>query len=455
MTGPDVVAADEHRHRSRQAPHAWRAVAVLALANLLNFYDRTIPAIVVEPLKAEFGLSDTDVGVLGGAFTVVYAVAGITLGRMADRGSRRRIMAAGLIVWSLFTAASGGAWSIASLLIFRLGVGVGEAAYAPAANSFIADLFPPDRRSRAVAVFQFGLPLGLTLAFFTTGALVEAFDSYRAPFFLAAVPGIVVAVALLLIPEPRRGASETRSVGTGSVARPIRTVLAIPTMWWLILSGIGLQIAAYGVTTFLVPLFQRYFGLSLTQSAVNAGIVLGLTGLVGLALGGAAADRAARRSRRGRLLVAAVSLSLAVPLTLWALSLPPDASGLFVLVFSTGWLQQFTFHTSALPAVSDVVEPRLRATGIALFFAAFYLLGGAFGPVIAGALSDTFAAAAPAGAAGALSSEAVGLHDALRLLVPAALAVAALGMFGASRAVERDHARMNDAMQTSTTRAVP
>jgi MFS family permease len=423
-------------------------VFVLALANFLNFYDRTIPAIVVEPIKTEFGLSDTEIGVLGAAFTIVYAIAGIALGRMADRGSRRKIMACGLIAWSMFTAASGGAWSLASLLIFRLGVGIGEASYAPAANSLISDLFPAAKRSRAVAVFEFGLPLGLTLAFFTTGAIVEAFDSWRPPFLVAAVPGFLVAVARFFIKEPARGASEEQQVATEPVAQPVRAVLRIPTMSWLIFSGIGLQMAAYAVATFLVPLFQRYFGLSLVEAATNAGIVLGLTGLLGLVVGGVVADRAARRSRRARILVAAVSLTLSVPLTFWALTLPTTAPGLFVLIFSAGWFLQFTFHTSAVPAVSDVVEPRLRSTGIALFFAGFYLLGGAFGPVIAGVLSDRFAASAtdlPAG----LTAEAAGLHDSLYVLVPVALAIAAIGLFGAVGTVERDHARMKDTIRAS------
>lgn len=434
---------DQETRRGLQAPNAWSVLGLLALANLLNFYDRTLPAIVVEPIKDEFGLTDTQIGVLSAAFTVVYAVAGIALGRMADRLPRRRIMGWGLIVWSVLTAAGGGAWTFAAMLVFRLGVGIGEAAYAPAANSTIADLFPAHKRSRAVAVFQAGLPLGLVLAFFTTGPVVEAFDSWRAPFFLAAVPGLLVGAALLTIREPERGASEVEPVTVVPVARPIRAVLRIPTLWWLIVSGIGLQIAAYSAATFLVPLFQRYFGLSLTLAATNTGIILGLTGLVGLAVGGAVADRASRTSPRGRLLVAAAGATVAVPLTWWALSLPHTAPALFVAVFSAGWLGQFFFHTSAYPAVADIVEPGLRSTAIAVFFAAFYLLGGAFGPVIAGALSDHLAATAtdlPPG----LSAEAAGLNEALRLLVPISLVITAVGLFGATRTVERDHRRRND-----------
>lgn len=445
MTNTEAVEARPTEPEGRQAPNAWRVLTLLALANVLNFYDRTIPAIVIEDVKTEFGLNDTQIGMLGGVFIVVYAVAGIALGRMADRGSRRKIMGWGLVVWSVMTALSGGIWSFMSLLIVRAGVGIGEASYAPAANSTIADLFPSEKRARAVAVFQLGIPIGLILAFFTTGAIVDAFDSWRAPFFVAAVPGLVLAVALLRIEEPERGAAEPAGGSTGvhaqtlSLRDAIRTVWAIRTMRWLILSGIGVQIAAYSVATFLVPFFQRYHDLSLTEAGISAGIVLGFTGLVGLFLGGWASDRAGRRSPRGRVVVGAIALVVAAPLAALAFSLGPESLGLFIAVMSVAWVLQFFFHTSALPAVADVVQPALRSTAIAIFFALFYLFGGALGPIITGILSDVFA---NGDAAGGVSGEAHGLHVALLAVIPASLLLAGLGLFGASRHIERDRELM-------------
>ena len=206
-----------------QAPNAWRVLALLTLANLLNYYDRTIPAVLVEEMKDTFGLNDALIGVMSASFILIYAVAGVWLGRLADRGSRRRVMGVGLIVWSVLTALTGGAWSFASLFVIRLGVGIGEASYAPAANSTIADLFPPSKRSRAAAVFQLGIPLGLILAFFTTGLIVDAFGSWRAPFVIAAVPGLLLGVALMRIDEPARGASEPGPRRGAAPWRPSRT----------------------------------------------------------------------------------------------------------------------------------------------------------------------------------------------------------------------------------------
>ncbi|MGA9221767.1 MAG: MFS transporter, partial [Pseudomonas graminis] len=178
---------------STQARNAWRVLFLLFLANLFNFFDRTIPAIIIEPIRKEWSLSDFQLGIIGTAFTLVYAVAGLPLGRMADNGSRRKLMGWGLAVWSGLTAVNGLVGSFWGFLLVRMGVGIGEASYAPAANSLIGDLFPAHRRARAMGIFMLGLPLGLLLAFFTIGAMVQAFGSWRAPFFIAAVPGLVLA----------------------------------------------------------------------------------------------------------------------------------------------------------------------------------------------------------------------------------------------------------------------
>ena len=423
----------------KQAPGAFRILAILALANFMNFYDRTVPAIVIEPIKDEFGLTDLQIGILSGAFTVVYAVAGIVLGRMADRGSRRKVMAVGLIVWSLFTAASGGAWSFASLLLFRVGVGIGEASYAPSANAMIFDAFPTQRRSRAVAVFQLGIPIGLLAAFVSVGAIVEATGSWRVPFLVAALPGLVLALVMLTLPEPPRGGADQVRPAFDGVDRPIRSLLRIPTLRWLILAGVGIQVPTYAVATFLVPLLQRYFGLGIGPASLSAGLILGVTGIFGLVLGGIAADRASRRSLRARLSVGAVGLGLAAPLTLAALLMPHTAAAGFVALFAAGWFFQYFFGTAALPAIADVVPAQQRATAVAVYFAAFYLLGGAFGPVIAGSLSDVFAARA---IDAAISAEASGLHAAMLYVVPAFLLLGAVAALCASRTVDMDHARL-------------
>ncbi|MCT1618411.1 MULTISPECIES: spinster family MFS transporter [Janibacter] len=413
-------------------------LASLTLANVVNFYDRTIPAVIVEPLKEEFGLTDTMVGVLGGSFTVVYAIAGVLLGRLADRVPRRYVMAAGLVVWSLFTGASGLVQGFLFLFLFRLGVGIGEASYGPASNALICDVYAPKRRSRAISIVSLGIPVGLLLAFLTVGVLVEATGTWRAPFVIAAVPGLLLAIAVLFVKEPARGATDTVELRAQEQERhPYRAVLRIRTITWLMVAGIGLQIPTYGVATFVVPLLQRYFGLSIGSASIGAGAILGLAGIVGLLLGGRLADRASDRHPAGRLVVAAAGFAAAIPLTLAALLLGPGSAAAFVALFAVGWTGTQFLSAAASPAIADVTPPQLRATAIAVYFASFNLVGATIGPILVGALSDGLATPVDG-----LAADAVGLHRALLTVIPIGLAIAVLGAWRASRALPHDREAM-------------
>lgn len=434
--------------QSQQAANAWRILFLLFLANLFNFFDRTIPAIIIEPIRMEWGLSDFQLGLIGTAFTIVYAIAGVPLGRMADTGARRKIMGWGLAVWSGLTAVNGLAWNFWSFLLIRMGVGIGEASYAPAANSLIGDLFPAHKRARAMGIFMLGLPLGLLLAFFTIGAMVTAFDSWRAPFFIAAVPGVVLAVFMFFIKEPRRGAAEQVQSLTTPVDKPLRKVLAIRTFWWLVLAGLAFNFATYACNSFMVPMLQRYFLLPLEQAAMATGVIVGLTGLLGLTLGGWLADKIHQRWQTGRLLFAALSMLVAALATGYALYAGRIEIALFVTLFSIGWLFAYNFYTCVYTAIQDVIEPRLRATAMALFFAGLYLLGGGLGPMAVGLLSDHYAQAAMLAAGATEMNEtfkAVGLHGAM-FLIPVALLLTMLALLQASRCFVRDAARMQQGM---------
>ena len=184
------------------------ALFVLFAINLMNFFDRQIIGGVGEGIRREWGLSDTALGLLGTVFTLLYAMVGLPLGRLSDRAARTKILAAGVFIWSLLTALSGAARSFAQLIVMRLGVGVGEATCSPASTSLIGDLFPANRRARAVAIWMLGLPLGLGLANGAGGWILQNWG-WRNAFFVAAVPGILCAIAALWIHEPERGRKET------------------------------------------------------------------------------------------------------------------------------------------------------------------------------------------------------------------------------------------------------
>jgi MFS family permease len=436
---------------NNQAISAKRAsfiLIVLALINMLNFFDRTIIAVVFEPIRQEFDLNDLQLGILGAAFTVIYAIAGIPIGRMADTQSRKNILGVGLTVWSLLTAATGLAWNYVSLFLVRMGLGVGEASCAPTATSMIGDLYSTEKRSRAMGVFMLGLPLGLVLAFFTVGPIVQAFDSWRAPFFVAAIPGLILAIIVFFIKEPIRGASEKHNVDQINVKSPVKKILSIKTMWWIILSGVSVNFASYAGNGFLVVLLLRYYELPIADASIITGLIVGVTGLIGLTLGGYASDAIHKRSNTGRLKYGSICLVIASVATAAALMQGRDALIVFSILFGIGWLTYYSYYTTVYPALQDVVEPRLRGTAMALYFAGMYLLGGAFGTVVVGALSDHFANAAMLAENVTTMTNihrAVGLHDAM-YLIPIAMFVTAIFVFLATLSFKEDHQRMIDGL---------
>jgi MFS family permease len=193
---------------SPRANGALYALLILFVINLLNFFDRQLLGALGEPVRKEFHLSDTGLGLLGTVFTLIYAVVGLPFGRLTDRWYRTRLIAIGTTFWSVLTAASGLAQSYTQLFIARLGVGIGEATCAPASQSLIGDLFPPRQRALVMGVFMLGLPAGIFVAYISAGAIGAAWG-WRAAFLIACIPGLVAALLVLRIPEPVRGALDT------------------------------------------------------------------------------------------------------------------------------------------------------------------------------------------------------------------------------------------------------
>jgi len=411
----------------------------------MNFFDRQIPAAVTEPIRKEWMLSDTQIGLLATAFTLIYAAAGVPLGRLSDRGARKKVLAVGVTVWSLLTAASGLAWNYWSLFAARLGVGVGEAACAPAGNSLIGDLYPPHKRARAISIFMLGLPIGIFLSNQLSGRLAAYYNDWRVPFYVACVPGLLLALLALRIREPRRGASEAYVIAddTARAGSPYKRVLGIPTMWWIIISGALHNFNAYAVNAFLPAYLGRYHGLNLKDANNITAFVLGAVGVVGLLAGGLAADWISSKRRDGRMLLAAASLAISTPCVYFALAQPKGSMAPFIVLMGIGWMLIYVYYVTVYPAIQDVVEPGLRATAMALYFFAMYVLGGSFGTTILGSLSDYFANRAMIDAGGTQIEvfRAAGLHSAF-YVVPVVSLILTLVLFAGSRTIEKDMARL-------------
>jgi len=426
-----------------QRRNARYALAVLFGVNLMNFFDRQVAGALGEPIRIEFGLNDTQLGLIATVFTLVYAFAGVPIGRLTDTWSRTRLIGLGVGVWSLFTAASGFAWNYTSFLLTRIGVGIGEASCAPASQSLIGDLYPPERRARAMAIFMLGLPLGLFAAYLLSGA-IGATWGWRAAFFVACAPGLVLAVLALFIREPVRGGTEQHVAAAPANRSPYRSVLRIRTMWWIIISGLLFNFNMYAVNTFQTPFLQRFHALGLQEANNLSAISLGLAGVAGLLLGGWCGDRF-RRFPTGRLTLAAAALAAAAPCVFIALQRPPGSVTAFTISMSIATALTFVYYSTVYSAIQDVVAPQLRGTAVALYFVAMYVLGASFGSTLMGALSDHFASQAMH-AAGAIEMlpqfRASGLHTAM-YVIPALAILCSLSLFAAARTVTADMRRMS------------
>jgi predicted MFS family arabinose efflux permease len=430
-------------------PNPRVALILLFAVNLLNFFDRQLPGALAEPIRREFELSDTALGLLGTVFTLIYAAVGVPIGRLTDQWIRTRLVGIGVAVWSVLTAASGIAWNYTTLAVARIGVGIGEATCSPASQSLIGDLFPRNQRSRALGVFMLGLPLGLCLAYLTGGFLGHAFG-WRACFILAAIPGLIVSVLVLRLPEPPRGMADEASPAV-EISSPYKSVLRIRTMWWIIVSGALHNFNMYAINAFQTPYLQRFHELGLREANGVSAVTLGAVGVIGLLVGGWASDRLSARRPDGRLLLAAFTMLAAVPCVFVALAQPAGALAAFMLPMGVGIALTFVYYATVYAAIQDVVEPRLRGTAVALYFFAMYVLGASFGPLVTGMLSDTLAQRHMLAAGASAMTEtfrASGLHDAM-YVIPALALVCAGVLFAAARTTTADIAARSRALSAT------
>jgi MFS family permease len=435
---------------------AWYALAVLFLINALNFFDRQIIGAVGEPIRKEFGLSDSALGALNTAFTLLYAFVGLPLGTLADKVSRKKILAVGVFLWSLMTAASGLARNFWQIFAMRLGVGVGEATCAPAATSLISDYFQTEKRAKAMSIFMLGLPVGLALSFAVSGAVAKNYG-WRAAFLVAGLPGLLCVLAVLFIREPARGAVEAVNVGVRKRAgSAYKLILSSPTMIWLILSGALHNFNMYALGGFITPYLMRHHNLDIAQANYVAMIVYGLLGAPGLLLGGFIGDWAKRRRPDGALLIATLAILLSVPFFFFSIGIASGEYIAFSALIGASCALMYFYYSIVYSTIADVTEPALRGTAMAVYFLAMYLLGASLGPYIVGLISDYFTQQAAA-AAGVTEFTAktlepfrgAGLRSAM-YLVPVLSTLLMLVLFAASRTVKKDVEKIRSWMRENS-----
>ena len=267
-------------------------------------------------------------------------------------------MAIGTALWSLLTAATGVAQSYAQVFVSRLGVGIGEAVCAPAGQSLIGDLFPPQQRARAMGIFMLGLPAGVFAAYLCAGAIGAAWG-WRSAFLIACLPGLLLALLALRIPEPVRGSQDIVAAAAPIplAKAPYSTVLKVPTMWWIILSGIFHNFNMYAINAFQTPFLQRFHAMSLKDASNVSAISVGAVGAIGLIVGGWLADKMAIRRKNGRLLVSACSMALAAPCIFLAINQPKGAIAAFMALMVVGTMTMYVYYATVYAAIQDVIAP--------------------------------------------------------------------------------------------------
>lgn len=406
FTPRKITTMDEARAHRRYA------LAILIFVYIFNFIDRQILNILQEPIKADLGLSDTQLGLLTGlSFAIVYCVCGIPVARIADATNRKTVISVSLTIWSGFTALCGLAQNYTHLLLARLGVGVGEAGGSPPAHAIISDLYEKEKRGRALSIYSAGLYAGTLLGYYAGGWLSEAF-TWREAFFAVGIPGIALALLLqLTLREPIRGLS-------GVVPQRERTTFleAFAKLWALksfryysIATGAG-TFVTYGVGNWMPPFLTRTHGewsmpwlqklvgfcsdatietcaqMSRTEIGLMYGTAAGVGGAIGTIAGGYIADRIGQKDHRWFLWVPMWGKLIGGPLFILAL-LAPTAE-LSLALYFPGLILAAMYLGPSLAITHALVPVSMRAMSSAVLFFILNILGLGLGPLVVGMVSD-------------------------------------------------------------------
>jgi len=364
-------------------------LAGLFVISVLNYIDRSIISILQVPIKTDLNLSDTQLGLLTGlAFAALYVSAAIPISRLADRQSRRLVILGSMGFWSLMTAMSALASSFVILLLCRMGVAVGEAGSVPATHSQLADLYPPERRARAIGRWALSLPFGLILGYLAAGRLADTLG-WRMTFAVIGGAGIVLLpLGLAVMKEPPRGCydsskpAETKLAFTAS----LRKLWRIRTYRYLVAAGSVHAFVQYSMMLWNGPFYSRVHGASLTEVSQYLALLNGIGGAVGIYGGSWLADRLGKHNQKWLLLVPALAILLMLPLGVIQYLVPSTRASVIIGLLPSALV--FAYLAPIIAAPMLVVGPHMRAFASAVMTVIFNLVGMGLGPLVTGAVSD-------------------------------------------------------------------
>jgi len=371
--------------------NAYRAyvLCILVLVYTFNFIDRQIVGILAIPIKEDLGLTDTQLGLMGGlAFALLYTTLAIPIAMAADRMSRTWIMTGALVVWSGMTAVCGLATNFWQLFLARVGVGIGEAGGVAPAYSLISDFFPPNQRARALSVYSFGIPIGSALGI-VFGGIIATLVDWRFAFIVVGAAGILVApIFRATVREPVRGAFDPKGSDSSapSLKEIMRVLLKKPSFWGLSLAASCSSMMGYGLFFWLPSFFVRSYDVTLLTASLVYGAILLVGGIAGTWLGGSLADRFGETNRSAYARIPAFAFLATVPFYLVGVLSPTLTISVLVMVVPTAlglaWLGP------VISAVQHLVPPNMRATASAIFLFVNNLIGIGIGTLAIGAISD-------------------------------------------------------------------
>jgi len=380
-----VAKSDPYDSRKK----AYYALVILTIVYSFNFIDRQLLAILQENVKADLGLSDSQLGLLTGfAFAAFYVTAGIPIARWADRGNRRDIVALSLFLWSFMTAISGLVQNFTQLLLARIGVGVGEAGGSPPSHSIISDIFPPNERATALGFYSMGVSIGILFGFLAGGWLNEYFG-WRVAFAVVGAPGILLAVILrMTLAEPVRGLNEQRADNATPV--PILQVLAL--LWsrrafrHMAFAAALNAFAGYSTSNWTASFMIRSHAMSTGELGTWLALTMGLGGAIGVFSGGLIADRLARRDQRWYLWLPALTGFVCVPFMIMVYLADGPYTALALGIVPGVLFNVYLGNTIA--TTHSLVGLRMRALSSAILFLILNIIGLGLGPWTTGMLSD-------------------------------------------------------------------
>jgi predicted MFS family arabinose efflux permease len=379
-----------HPATSDSPRYRYTVLAMLVLVYTFNFIDRQIVGILAVPIKADLGLTDTQLGLMGGlAFALFYTLLGIPIAVLADRSNRTTIVTIALLVWSAMTAICGLAQNFWQLFLARLGVGVGEAGGVAPSYSLVADYFPPQQRARALAVYSFGVPIGSALGILFGGFIASKVD-WRAAFIVVGLAGVLIAPLFrLVVREPVRGrydAPRPASAGHASVRDVVRVLLQKRSFWGLSFGAAASSMMGYGIFFWLPSFLVRSYGLTLLDASLFFGAVLFFGGVAGIWLGGFLADRFGEARRRYYAMIPAFAFLATVPFYVAAVLSSSLVAAFFLFLVPTAlglaWLGP------VLSSIQHIVPLNMRSTASAIFLFVNNLIGIGLGTVMLGLISD-------------------------------------------------------------------